>query len=277
MSWRSDLKGTLQNLFGIGGNLGVKLKNVSGLLEIRNAADGAYQTARALNIAVSAGLNDIATLLDIQGRVAIIEWSFDGNGPVPSPGDNTGKFGFCHTTGVGGTQGRVYYDTGAALTLMPVEVVKALVTTSAVTGTVSLIANAVYALVGGNWILKGDGNASTEGALCWIKVDYDYTAGSPILSTTAIAANWIITQVINDVKTLFNGTAPTLLVELDGVADTTLMATGDSELKTAEPYISNTMHYIDANHAGVVKLTVTPDSSAAGVGSVFVGYTKPSA
>jgi hypothetical protein len=82
-------------------------------------------------------------------------------------------------------------------------------------------------------------------------------------------------RVINNVTEAFNGTAPTLLIQIDGSSELSVMATADSDLKTINQYENETLSEVTSTYAGVVKLTVTPDSSTAGIGKVFVFYVSP--
>lgn len=109
---QSKLKGTGETLFLVGGAAGVGLANNSSVAELQSAA-AALITARAARIAATGTtLNDLVSLLDLRGRIADIEYSFDG-ASAPSAGSNSGKFGFCHTTGGGYTAGDVVYDPGS--------------------------------------------------------------------------------------------------------------------------------------------------------------------
>ena len=281
MSWYSDLKGTMKNLLGVGGPSGVNIKNNSGIVEMKNAADNAYAKLRALKIQPSAtDLTDVPTLLDLKGRCAVIEFAFDGGGSVPSPGANPSKFGFVHTTGGGHTAGQVVYDDSSSLLLIPTDVVKHLTTAVACTGTISLINNGLYAFDNGSWVLKGDGNATSEGTLRAISLAYAHT-DTVINSTTSINLNAQILKVINNVTTIFAGgsTPRNLLVELHGASiDTTLLATTDSDLMTAEDYVNESIVNVDGSvvQPGTVRLTVTVQTShSAGAGKVTVLYCYP--
>jgi hypothetical protein len=286
MAWASDLKGvgsTNQNSFGIGGPSGPKLHNTSGNIELRDTTDVNLATGRAARIIASgAAISDLPTLLDLMGNLAVIEFAFDGATP-PDAGDNTAKFGFVHTTGGGFTAGQVVYDTGTALLLLPTEVAKHLTTALTVTGTISLINNGLYSLDNGSWILKGDGNATSEGTLRVVEVAYSH-ADTTKSSTTAIPTGARIVRVSNNVMISFAGGtgARTLQVVIDGATiDTEILAVADSDLSAAaENYVKEAVVKVDGTivEPGVVKLTVTvPSGHSAGVGALEVFYVSPNA
>jgi hypothetical protein len=97
-----------------------------------------------------------ATLDQLKERIALIEFSFAGATPT-TPGANTNKLGFVHTTGGVYVAGQVVLDTGTALSVLSFDVVRHLTTTAVVTGTVSLNANGLYAYENGVWVSKGGG------------------------------------------------------------------------------------------------------------------------
>lgn len=67
MSRWSDLLGTTGSYFRIGGTSGPRLKNSSGVIEARNAADGAYAILRGLD---PSGDSDLTTKLYVDRRRA---------------------------------------------------------------------------------------------------------------------------------------------------------------------------------------------------------------
>jgi hypothetical protein len=203
----------------------------------------------------------------------LISFSFTGASP-PSPGDNTGKFGFAHTSGGSYTAGDVVYDSGTALLKIPVSVCTMLTTGVAVSGTVSLIDNGLYALEDGSWTLKGDGGSSSTGLQRVISVAWVGTGGATsVSSTTAIPSGAIVTRVANKVTTGLDGSG-TILVVVDGTADETILATADSDSATVGEYENYEKHVITSGNEGVVKVTVggTP---TVGAGLVLVEYVVP--
>lgn len=267
------LRGIMGDLFQIGGPVGPNVKNNSDTaLELRNAADAAFVTGRGLEIQSGAGLNDFVTLLDLQGRVPNITFSFDGASP-PSAGTNSGAFGLCHTAGGGYSEGDVVYDSGTALIAIPSEVVRTLTTGSAVTGDLSLIANGLYAWQGGTWVLKGDGTPVYTGVELCIEVVIGTNASYS--STTSIPDGARVTRTEILVETAYDsGTECTVIV--DGTSDETLMSAADSLMSAVNQYESDEIHTIDATTEGLVAVNIT-NTPAAGAGRVLVFYCTPSA
>ncbi len=275
MSLYKKIEGIVGTFLKIGGPGAPRIKNNSDVIEFKNTGDTAFIIARS-DIIPGSGetVNDIANLLALRGRVADIVFSFTGASP-PSPNANPNSFGFCHTSGGAYTAGDIVYDNTSSLQTIPASVASAVTTRSAVSGTISLNANGVYVNQAGTWTLKGDGGEET-GKAKWISVSYDWQ-DTTVSSTTSIPDGAVVTRSINNVTTLLNGTAPTVQVVVDGTADEEILATGDSDVKVAHQYESEELHVITSSTEGVVKVTVTPDGSSAGVGIVYVEYVTPSA
>lgn len=279
MALFAKLRGVIGNLFQIDGPEGNNIKSESGVISFLDAAGTTtYVKTRGAGIPTSSSnLKDNPNLLDLRGRVALIEFSFDGGGVVPSPGDNTNKFGFVHTTGGGYTAGQIVYDTGTALQVLPDEVACHVTTTTAITGGISMIANGFYAREGASWVLKGDVVSSYTGLVKTIEVPYAYTDdGTPVSSTTVIEDGARVLRCYNKVEVAFNVGAPTVLVEVDGsVSDVTIMATTDSKPRHANTYVVDEVTKIDSNTAGPVRVTVDKAGSGAGNGRIIVEYATP--
>ena len=270
---KSNLLGTLRTAWEIGKTAIVRLVNNSGVLEIRDTAGTAWKALRALAIQSSNTINDVPTLLDTMGIV--IQFSFDGASP-PVAGVNTGKFGFCHTTGGSNTQNDIVYDDGASLIVLARESCKVIFTTDTVTGTVSLNADGVYGWEGAAYVLKGDGASTDTGFVKCIALAFTKDSGA-VESTTTIPVGATIHKVVAKIDTLFDGTVPTLLVQINGASDTTIMGTAENDLKIVAHYHKDELFYIDTGFNGTVKLTVTPDASTTGAGKCYVFYSTPNA
>lgn len=274
MSLWTKIRGIMGNDFQIGGPSGPNIGNNSNVVEIKNAAKTAFAKVKSASISASDVANNVVTLLDLQGRVALIQYDFTG-GSAPVAGANTGKFGFCHTTGGGFTAGDIVYDPGAvALVVMPFEVCRHITTTSAVTGTINFIANGLYAQESlRTYVLKGDGGSSATGHVLSIAVAYAHDNVAPV-STTQVPANATILNVRNEITEAFNGTSPTVTVTLEGAGSTTIQAAADLDPKTLgiydEPQRTNNPDL------GTVKVAVAPDSSTNGEGTAVVEYVTVS-
>lgn len=265
----TDLKGTMQALLGVGGPSGVNLKHNAGVMEIRSAGDAGFATLRALALQSGANLNDVVTLYDILSNGALIEFSFAG-ASAPDPGDNTTKFGFCHTTGDDFTAGDVVYDDGTELIVAPFAL--RIATTAAITGTISLIANGIYYKESGSWTGKGDGSGSGIGMVKIIEVPIVF-GSTNVNATTPIPDGARILRQHVRIDTPFNGTAPTVALSVQGSSPVTTLATTDSNLKVANQYTSHTVIPIGSTAAGLPRASVTSDSSSAGAGVAIWEYT----
>lgn len=265
-----NLRGIIGDIFQIGKS-GPNIKNNSGVIEFKNNADNDYAVARTKQIQAGASIADIPTLLDAYGIVPFIEYSFAG-ASAPSPGANTSKFGFCHTTGGSYTAGDVVYDSGTAL--LKLNVVKHLTTKASVTGTISLIANGFYTKDGSSWVLKGDGSGASAGVEQVIELSYTYSSTN-VDSTTSIANGARVVRVENVVTTPFNGTSPTLEVKVNGGTPLTVMSTTLSDLKVANQYQQLEITEVGPTNAGVARATIVSSSSTAGAGKVYVFYVSP--
>lgn len=266
-----NIAGTLSSIFRVGGTAGVNVKHNSGAVEFKNTADNAFVTARALQIQSSNNIADLVTLLDLIGHVPLIEYSFDG-ASAPAPNANAGKFGFCHTTGGSYTAGDVVYDNVTAL--VKLNTCKGLWTSSAVTGTISLIANGMYAKEGGSFVLKGDGSGTNTGVVKVVEIEYDYN-DTTVDSTTSIPDGARVVRVENIVATPFNGTSPTVELTVNGSSPLTVLATTLSDLKTSAQYEDQEVKLVGATNEGVVRATVVSSSSSAGAGRALIFYVTP--
>jgi hypothetical protein len=258
-------EGTLKNRFAIGKSE-IGLENSSGVLLVEDASNNLiYTRVKKVNDNATPNANDVATYFDLAGKIANITFDFAG-ASAPSAGTNTGEFGFCHTSGSTFNAGEVYYDNGTSL----IEVLHCthLTTSTAITGTISLLANGSYALDGGTWTLKGDGSGSGEptGTLKTLKIPFAYT-DTTVNSTTSLLTDTEIVSVAVRKSQAFNGTTPTLLVQR-GV---TLLATADNDLTSTIADLS--LEPIKILADGVVALTLTTSGASAGAGDVIITYS----
>jgi hypothetical protein len=208
----------------------------------------------------------------------LIEFSFDGGdvGVGTNPGDNTGKYGFCHTTGGAYTAGVVYYDTGSEFTAIKVFKGLQIITGTAVTGgTISLNAHGLYVCTNDSpphgWTVKGDGAAAETGFRKAIRLPITITGTAT--STTEIPSGSKVLECVVNIETQYSEGA-TIEVVVDGaVTDVTAQGTTENDPQTVNTYRSRPMADIDADSEGPVKVTIggTP---AAGAGEVIVEYYK---
>jgi len=271
-----DTTGVMGTTFQVGGTSGAKVKFNTPAVEFKNSADSAFVTARALPIiASSSTVNDVATQIDLRGRVAQIGFSFAG-GSAPSPAANTGKFGFCHTSGGSYTAGDVVYDDGTTtLSNFKITYPLHITTTTAITGTISMVANGIYSNDAGTWTLKGDGAGSGTGNVQFVELNIAFGSGN-VDSTTPIPDGARILGVDTVVTTAFDGTAPTVAVKINGSSPVTVQATTANNLKVVNQYKTTAITQIGSTGAGVVRATVTPDSSTVGAAVIYVWYVTAS-
>jgi len=268
------LRGIIGALFQLGGPTGPNLKDNSGVIEHRNAGDTDFVVARAAHIAAGGAVNDIVTLLDLQGRIPNIMYSFDG-GSAPTPGDNPNLFGFVHTTGGPYTAGQVIFDDSSSLIIMPPEVVRTITTSTIVTGTISLIQNGLYALQSGTWVLKGDGTGTATGSVLSIEVPFSFSdEGTTVSSTTQIPDGARILWSRIEVETVFDG-AETALLILDGTEDLSLLLTTENDLQTLGSYQNREGFLVTSGNTGVIAVTLVGTTATQGVGRAIVTYVTP--
>lgn len=154
------LVGTQNSSFAVGGPPGPKIKNDSGVLASRNAADDEYSVHRAAGVGGTIEDSDLPNFRNLQSFFPDISFSFDGSDP-PTPGDNSGEYGICHTDGAGYSAGNIYFDATTSLVLVSQELCSFLTTRISVSGTVSLIQRGTYRRDGTGWNLVGDGGGGS--------------------------------------------------------------------------------------------------------------------
>ena len=258
---------TLQ--IGLTGNL---IKNDTDGLAVRNEADDANKNLVIARPQGSSQDIHAATYLDVKERAFLIEWSFNGGSP-PAPGSNTGKYGFCHTSSGGYNAGQVYLDNGAALVAASIYKMHQLFSTTAVSGTVSLIANGCYVATSAaapyNWSLRGDGTGTNTGVQKAIKVDVTAAAGD-FDSTTTVPTGAKIMRVFTNVKTAYDGGA-TIAVKVNGATPLTVQATNENRPNKTNLYANTPFSDVGAANTGVIRVTLG-GAPTVGAAEVVVEY-----
>jgi len=256
-----SILGTIQSYFHIGGPQGPQLRNSSGAIQARTANNGAYAHMEVLR---ASGADDASTYLDLKERAFLIEFSFDG-ADAPDPADNTGKYGFCHTTGGGFTAGKIYFDDASTLGECTVYKTSILLSTAVVAGTVSLIANGVYTAQTGSapftWTLKGDGTPSFSGIIRAIKLTLSTI---DVDSTTVIPTSAKIMRVYTNITSPYTADT-TITVTVDAQ---TVQAATENDPESAGIYLNDPMLTISS---GAV-LHVDIVGAETGDGEVVVEY-----
>ena len=262
--------GTMSAAFHIGGKGKAAITNLSTVLS-STAAD--ESTLAPFAVAAPTDDTHAAPRLTVQRRTILIEFSFNGGGPVPSPGDNTGKYGFVHTSGGGYSAGNIYYDDGVSLSLVTILKMQFLVTTSVVTGTVSLITNGTYIAEASSapwsWTLVGDGTATLTGIPQFVVLTIGHAG--PYTSTTPIPTNAILISCSLDTRAGCGGVAYTAgsTVAVTCNAQSVMATTENECTATADRWETNP--YLKITAGAVVTVTIG-SAGAAGAGQVIVGY-----
>ncbi|RKY10489.1 MAG: hypothetical protein DRP56_00905 [Planctomycetota bacterium] len=271
MSVYKNFIGTMKGLFHIGGPSGNTLKNATDGIDVRNAADDAFQN---LKVKQASGAVDehAVNWLDLRDANVLVQFSFDG-GSAPSAGTNTGTYGFCHTSGGSYTAGQVYYDDGTTLRATKIHVGTRITTGSAITGTVSLNANGVYAAHSAtapfSWTLKGDGMAGGTGIVKTIEIPIDTSASKS--STSSIPDGAEVLRVSTKVTTAYDNNA-TIEVLVDGSSDLTIQPTDENDPSEENMYVSDVEDgVITSSNEGVVTVNVA-NTPSAGAGAVLVEF-----
>lgn len=255
--------GTMRSFFQIGGPSGPGLKRSSGELQVRNNIDNAFA-----NLQVARATVDVhaATYLDVKERIFLIEFSFDGASP-PTPGTNTGKYGICHTDGGSYSAGAIYLDTGAILADVVVYKRSVLMTTTTVTGTVSLVANGVYiaqsSVAPHAWTLKGDGSPASVGLVRSVQVNFTTASAS---STTNIPTGSTVLRVYTNVASAFD--TGTIAVKVGSLV---VQSTDLNDPTTPGLYFNDSMASISSGD--VVNVTIS-GGPISGAGSAVVEFVS---
>jgi len=217
--------------------------------------------------------------LSVKRRAILVEFDFDGAAP-PAPGANTGKYGFCHTTGGIYTQGQVVYDDGVAITILTLYKMQELITTTAIVGAVSLIVNGFYVAQTGvapySWTLKGDGSGTGVGAPKFIRIPFTFASGNVDSTTTIPAGSRILRSMVNMVGgAAFDDVAATVEVLQDPLgAPVTLQATTESDLDSVSLDTYQTQPLVTVGVTAVVRAAVVPAAASVGSGEVIVEYVE---
>lgn len=262
-----NLLGTTKHFFHIGGELlpGLKTPSVgNGPIAVRKADDSDYDNLALMNhMQGSYSLDHAATILDVHAYFPLIYAGFDGSS-LPSWVDN--KFYFCHTSGGTYSAGKVYYKRATIGT--PFEInsshIRFICTDDAISGTVSLEADWLYAWNGSNWEKKCD-LSGTDAGKQYIKVPITTSGAS---STAQVPTNAIVTDIIVDVTTGYDNGA-TIEVEVDS---NTIVGTTDVEMSETNQYVVEDITAITTADVVTVTIANTPTT---GAGVVYVGYIEP--
>jgi hypothetical protein len=280
--------GTLTSV-SVSGNANVGNLGTEGLITAGgNVQGGNLRTAGQLSVGGNANIGN----LGVTGVFATT-LSATGNANVANIGANNGVF----TNIFGNGAGLTSIPGGNVTGQVPNALVAGTVYTNAqpnitsvgtltgltVNGISNLGAIANVRITGGNsgFIITTDGTgnlnfvAPITGASGW-KVDSTTIAFGAGATTTAMTlpANAIVDRVSVIVDTIFNGTAPTLSVGLQGGTGFEYAAAGDVNLKVADRY-DMPSQLAPVGTAGTIQVLYSASGSTAGSARVLITYAIP--
>ncbi len=259
---------------GIGGNVelgkgGPRIKDSSGVIEHRNAADDGYVIARGDH---PVGDNDLVTKRYLETR-ADVQVTGQINGGSP-PGVVQGAVYIVTTAGGGYSLKELYYGGASSWELITVPEGLTIVVTDALTGgTDEYEADTVYVWDedGSTWVKIGP-SVSVTGVEKNERVTIDYTdvgnnnVGSPI------PINGIVNKVIVNVTQAFNGTTPLLNIGDAGDPDR-LMDEIEIDLETVGRYVVDAYHLYGSATQVVAALAIG-GSPTAGQCDILLIWSK---
>lgn len=268
MSLFERLAGIVGSFFQIGGPGGPALKNNSGAVEARNAADNAFAVFR---VATPVGDNDAATkqYVDTSSFVFSVSLQFNGGSSLPA-NTSTEQFYVVTTTGVNANIGDLIWDDGSNVgtaIVLAARIGRLIGTTTAfVGGTISLLAQTLYQWSGSAWVAV---TAVPGGGVNEIRFAINNTASQT--SATSIPANAYVLSSEVEITTPYSPGA-TIKVGQSGTTDL-LQATADVVATVADTYSAPQDTAWGASALPV--LVTVAGSPAAGAGFVVVRYVTP--
>ena len=261
----------MKDIFHIGGPAGNLLKNLATGIGARTSDDSAYANLLAKQASGSVS-EHVTNWMDLRDSNALMQFAFDG-ATAPSPGANTGSYGMCHTSGGSYTAGQVYYDDGTELRATKIPIGTRITTGSAITGTVSMVANGIYAshsvTAPFSWTLKGDGTTGDTGMTKVLAIDIDTSATKS--TTTAIPADGRVLRVITKIDSAYdNGAAIEVIV--DGTSSLVIQPSTENAPGVANVYESDVENgLVTASTEGVVTVNIS-NTPSTGSGTVLVEF-----
>ena len=268
------LSGILGSTFQIGGTSGPLIKNTSGAVGARNAADSAFVPVNA-GTPTAWGNNAVVTATMLQ-QAFIVGTEFNGGTATLNTG--TVRYLLCTTTGGGYTAGDLAFDNGTSNgNVMQIAATSGMiisVTANLNTGTL-VIGPGTYSWDGSSYdpLITGYSGIAKSILVNFATLDF---AGGTKSSTATIPANATILNT--RVQVLTGGTFSAGTVSVGHSATAALLqATTDNVLTTEGLYIveGTTTNADWGNSALPVQLTFTGAPSSGGTGRAIVTYTTP--
>ena len=268
------LSGIIGSTFQIGGTSGPILKNNSGAVEAKNAADSAFVPVNA-GTPTAWGNNAVVTATMLQ-KAFIVGAEFDGASPPSNSG--TVQYLLCTTTGGAYTAGDLAFDNGTstgtvsriAATNGMVVSVTAPLNTGALT-----VDPGVQVWFSGSFTPLLTGYSGIAKSILVDFTDADFGAGTKS-STATIPAN---ATILNTRVQVLNGGAFSAGTVAVGHSSTAalLQATTDNDLTTSGLYIveGTTTNADWGASALAVQLSFTGSPTAGASGRAIVTYSTP--
>jgi hypothetical protein len=278
MALFQKLRGTLEALFQLGGNAGVTLKNNSGNLDVRNAADSAFAQVRVASTPV--GPNDATSKTYVDGQVLAAgrPYIIAGVTSLGAAKPTTGTAQYFLDDG-SVSPGAIYYDNGTTVTALPAANGRTISTIAGgsylmASGAGTLDADAIYLYDSstlltniGKWVKIGDISGVPTNGLKAIRFPI---GTSNVSSTAVIPAGSRIHSTTVLVTTAY--TAGTLQIGYTG-ATNAFMDVGDNILNAL--VTSQVEGDFAGNPSSNSAVTATFSGAAGGSGFVTVVYSSP--
>ena len=274
MDLRKKIRGIIGSIFQLGLG-GPQIKNNSGVIEMRNAADSDYVRLKTL---APVDDNDVVNkkYADTLSKPIITKRQADTSASIPT---NTAVRGFLvvTTAGSGAVIGDVLFDDGSSSGLMEIlaanEGRTLAITDSLSGGTITFDPDSIYQWDEDNtvWVKIGD-IGSVTGAIRTVRFTIDNSAQQD--STFAIPANARILECVLEITTQYSGGTD---IDIGNTSTVNLiMDQGDNNPQQGGVPNSFSIEQ-DTDWGGsdsVVRVTIT-GGPAAGAGVVIVKFTTP--
>ena len=273
--WKK-IRGTIEDIFQIGLNGGINLKNVGGVLEIKNEGDSALVVIRS---AQPVGDNDVATkkfVETINGFNIVVE---QANTSVAIPTNTVVKRNLVVTTGGNGASiGDLLFDDGSGSGAMEIIVAstnRTIAVSKALTGgTVSFDADSIntWDADDSTWTKIGD-IGSVTGAVRTIRYEIGNTATQDSTSIIPLGARVLSSKL--EITTSYSGGAT---INIGTTTDVDAFQDGVNAPKDNNPQGAiNNVYELDGSDiavasASVVRTTIA-GSPAVAAGIVTILYT----
>lgn len=259
-------------LIGVGTNVqlgksGPRIKNNSGAVEVKNAADNAFAVLR---VADPVSDNDAVNLKYLKTKAQVtISAQINGSSP---PAATNGVVAVVTTSGGAYTLGSLWYGAGGVWEAVTVpDGLTVTVSVDLTGGTLTFRGDHIYAWDSGtsSWIFIGAADAETRNLKTY-RLNLVFNSSGTVNIGSALPTNATVSKVLVSVTQAFNGTSPTVTF---GVAGKTseLGAASESDLTATGIYVIDCFKTYASNEQVIA--TYTSNSSTAGAASIEVHYS----